>query len=71
MPDAGAKYVPVGRLLQSRSPVAELGAAAMQAQEAAGLEAADFIVVAVTPGTADAVVADVERIVRDADVPES
>lgn len=67
MPDAAAKYVPVGRLYQSRAPTAELGAAAMQAQEAAGLEAADFIVVAVTPGTADAVVADVERAAREAD----
>jgi arginine repressor len=69
MPDAGAKYVPVGRLLQSRSPVTELGAAAMQAQDAAGLDRADFIVIAVEPGTADALAPLLERTARDADVP--
>lgn len=68
MPAAAAKYVAVGRLYQSRAPVAELGAAALQAQQAAGLEAADFIVVAVEPGHADAVVADVEAAARG-DVP--
>lgn len=64
MPAAGAKYVPVGRLYQSRSPIAELGAAAQQAQAAAGIGAADFIVVAVEPGQADAVVAAVEAAAR-------
>lgn len=58
---AGARYVPLGRLLQSRSPIAELGAAAQQAQQDAGLERADFIIVAVTPGTADAVTPELER----------
>lgn len=69
MPDAAAKYVALIHLLQSRSPIAEIGAAAKQAQDAAGLKQADFIVVAVTPGTADAIVAEVQRAAREADVP--
>lgn len=49
----GARIVPEGRLRLARAPTAELGSAALQAQEAAGLDAADFIIVAVTPGAGD------------------
>lgn len=47
---ASAALVEEGRLRLSRAPHAELSAAALEAQEAAGLDSADFIVIAVTPG---------------------
>lgn len=49
----GVRIVPEGRLRLSKAPTSELGDAALQAQHAAGLDAADFIIVAVTPGTGD------------------
>jgi len=63
-PAAEARIVTEGTLRLSRAPTAELGAAALQAQKAAGLKAADFIIVAVAPGTADDAMAD--RIVAAA-----
>lgn len=58
----GVQVVPEGRLRLSRSPTAELAAAAYLAQQAAGLDAADFVIVAVAPGTAtDALARDVEK----------
>lgn len=39
-----------GTLELSRSPAAEIAAAALAAQRTAGLERADFVVVAVEPG---------------------
>lgn len=50
-PTSAAWLIPEGRLRLSRAPAAELAAAATRAQEAAGLDAADFIVVAVPPGS--------------------
>lgn len=50
---AGVRIVPEGRLRLAKAPTAELGSAALQAQEAAGLDAADFIIIAVTPGAGD------------------
>jgi len=52
-PAVDARIVTAGTLKLSRAPTAELGAAAMQAQKAAGLEVADFVIVAVPPGSAD------------------
>ena len=53
MPRTGVRTIPEGRLRLSRSPVAELAAAALQAQEAAELaDGADFIIVAVPIGKA-------------------
>lgn len=52
MPDAAAVYVEEARLRLSRAASAELAGAALRAQEAAGLDSADFIVVAVPPGAA-------------------
>jgi hypothetical protein len=71
VPSAGAVYVELVRLKVSRSPIAELGAAAQQAADRAGLKpgVADFIIVAVEPGHADAAVAAVERAARDAEAP--
>lgn len=60
---AGVKIVPEGRLRLSRAPTAELGAAALLAQEEAGLDAADFVIVAVEPGLGDDALA---KAVRDA-----
>lgn len=63
MPDpSAAEYVVEGRLRLSPAPTSELAAAALRAQEAAGLgEGCDFIIVAVPSGAApdavDAVVA--------------
>lgn len=48
-----ARVVTAGTLKLSRAPTAELGAAALQAQKAAGLTVADFVIVAVPAGTAD------------------
>lgn len=67
--DAAARYVEVGNLMQSDSPIAELGAAAAQAQEAAGLERADFVIVAVAPGGAGTVVGELERRAQAIDLP--
>jgi len=67
MAGIGARVVPEGRLKLSRSPSADIAAAAMQAQEAAGLTTADFIVVAVKPGTAtDAMARELERVATKA-----
>jgi hypothetical protein len=49
----GVRIIPEGRLRLAKVPTAELGDAALQAQHAAGLDAADFIIIAVTPGAAD------------------
>lgn len=50
---AGLKIIPEGRLRLSRAPAAELGAAALLAQKEAGLDGADFVIVAVAPGSGD------------------
>lgn len=50
------------RLLLSKAPAAELAAAAQDAQRAAGLERADFVVVAVERGHGG----ETERKVADA-----
>jgi len=60
---AGVRIVPEGRLRLSRAPTSELGAAAQQAQAEAGLDAADFVIVAVEPGLGDDALA---KAVRDA-----
>jgi tripartite-type tricarboxylate transporter receptor subunit TctC len=55
MADITARIVPEGRLRLAKSPTAELAAAALRAQEGAGLEhktGADFIIIALAPGTA-------------------
>lgn len=53
------------KLRLSRAPHAELAAAATQAQEDAGLEEADFIIVAIDPdsseGAVDAIAAALEK----------
>lgn len=49
----GVRIVPEGRLRLAKVPTSELGDAALQAQQEAGLDAADFIIVAVEPGTGD------------------
>ncbi len=51
-PPAAARIVPEGRLRLSKSPTAEIASAAYQAQNAAKLEAADFIIIAVPVGRA-------------------
>lgn len=60
--NAGFALVARERLELSRSPTSELAAAALDAQRAAGLERADFIVVAVRPGE----VVDAGDVVRRA-----
>lgn len=45
--------VTVERLRLSRAPAADLAGAAMQAQQAAGLARADFIIIAVDPADAN------------------
>lgn len=50
---AGVRIVPEGRLRLSRAPTSELGAAAMLAQKDTGLDACDFVIVAVEPGAGD------------------
>lgn len=63
----GVRIIPEGRLRLAKAPTAELGDAALQAQQAAGLDAADFVIVAVTPGTADDTLARaVEEAVKTA-----
>lgn len=53
-------------LLLSRSPAAEVAAAALQAKDDAGLERADIVVVACAPGTAGAVKELVDRALESA-----
>ena len=56
MEHAAVNIVPEGRLRLSRSPVAELAAAALRAKEAAGIDAAapaEYVIVACPPGTAE------------------
>ena len=60
---AGVRIVPEGRLRLSRAPTSELGAAATLAQQEAGLDAADFVIVAVQTGLGDDALA---KAVRDA-----
>ena len=61
----GTDTVTVERLQLSRAPHADVTAAALEAQRAAGLEAADFVVVALEPGRlADATDA-VERVLGE------
>lgn len=62
----GTATVPVERLRLSRAPTADLAAAAIEAQKTAGLDQADFVVLAVEPGTVDLV--ELARVV-DATVP--
>lgn len=50
MPRAGTSTVSTEKLDLSRAPTAEVAAAALEAQKAAGLEKAAFVVVAVEPG---------------------
>lgn len=67
MPDrVAARFVKSTLLKLSRAPVSELAAAALKAQEVAGLDAADFIVIAVPPGTADAAAAPAEAAAQAA-----
>lgn len=63
MTDTGVALVASETLNLSKSPTSELAAAALAAQNAAGLERADFIVVAVTPGELGDVVDNVRRVV--------
>lgn len=63
---AAARTIPEGRLRLARSPTTDLAAAALQAQQAAELQAADFIVIAVDPGAAGDVL--VNELVRVTDV---
>lgn len=69
MDPAAARHVAEATLRLSKAPTAELAAAALEAQEAAGLERADFIVVAVPPGTAPATVDAVAAAAASVDVP--
>lgn len=65
MPDnVGARYVPEGKLRLDRVPVALLGSAAIGAQQRAGLEAADFVIIAVPPGQAAAMTGPLEDAAR-------
>lgn len=56
----GTSVVASERLRLSRAPAAEIAAAALQAQRDAGLERADFVVLAVEPGKLDAAKAAVD-----------
>lgn len=65
MPEnTAARYVPEGKLRLDRVPVSLLGAAAIHAQQAAGLEAADFIIIAVPPGQASGMTGPLEQAAR-------
>lgn len=63
---SAAIIVTEGQLRLSKAPTAELAAGALRAQEVAGLEAADFLVVAVQPGSGDAALDAVRAAARDA-----
>lgn len=58
---AASSAVTEERLRLSRSPAAEVAAAALDAKAKAGLEAPDFIVVACTAGTAGEVQELIDR----------
>lgn len=67
MDPAAASTCLESRLRLSKAPTAELAAAALRAQKVAGLDGgADFIVVAVPPGTAEGAVGPVEAAARAA-----
>lgn len=66
MSKAGVTIVPEGRLLMSKAPTAELGAAATLAQQQAGLRSADFVIVAVEPGLGDDALAKALEVVAAA-----
>jgi hypothetical protein len=61
MNPAGTATVLEGELALSKDPTAELAAAALAAQEAAGLDRADFIVIAVQPDTVTKQAVEVAR----------
>lgn len=63
---AAARFVTAGKLRLSRAPISELAAAALKAEEVAGLTGADFIVIAVPAGTADATAAPAEAAAQAA-----
>lgn len=58
MPRIAAVYVTEERLTVSPAPSAEIAAAAMDAQARAGLDRADFVILAVPPGAATASLVD-------------
>lgn len=51
--DHATTTVPVEKLKLSKAPAAEIAAAAMAAQRDAGLDQADFVIVAVPAGSSD------------------
>lgn len=67
--DHGSSGVTEGELRLSRAPSAELAAAALRAQQDAGLEAADFIVVAVRGGEGPAAQQAIDAALEHADRP--
>lgn len=55
------------RLRLSKSPASEIAQAALDAQQAAGLDRADFLVIAVEPGQADVAEQAIDGAIDGAD----
>lgn len=65
MDPLAAVYITEERLVVSPAASVEVAAAAMDAQERAGLRTADFVILAVPPGTASAdLVEAIEAVAR-------
>lgn len=62
MDPAASAVVAEAQLRISSAPVAELAEGALTAQARAGLETADFVIIAVTPGTGKAFADELDLI---------
>jgi hypothetical protein len=71
MNPSAATFVSEARLRLSKSPTSEIASAALEAKQDAGLERADFILIAVPAGTAPGTLAAVTAAAAGAEVPDN